>query len=212
MEKRYLETRVSVEYRSIDGQQVPVAFVGEAVVTGKRSHPLMAWGNRQVVETINARALDNADLSDVVGLFNHDSNVILGRSGANTLTLTRSETGGLSYSIPYDATDPDHVRVMRKLEKGELSGSSFQFDVPDTKGAVVVRRKTEGTTEIIEAEVMQIRKLYDVGPVTFPAYPDSKANARGLYGRALEDLEETEPRPDPQADNYRCRARMAGLS
>jgi len=174
-EARVVTTPPSVEYRALEGGgQEPAAFVGQAIVCGKRSDPLGGPGFR-FVESINPAALDNCDMSDVIGVFNHDANQLLGRTRNNTLELTRTEDGGLSYRIPYDPADPDHQRVMRKIERGDVDGSSFLF-----------RAKKDDWTEEKDAaggslyvrEVLEIETLYDVCPVTSPAYPDATAAKR----------------------------------
>lgn len=182
-EARVLTTPPTIEYRAKEGGgQEPAAFVGQAVVCGVRSAPLGFPGFR-FVETINARALDGCDMSDVIGVFNHDPDQLLGRTRNNTLTLTRTADGGLDYRIPYDPADPDHQRVMRKIERGDVDGSSFMF-----------RAKKDDWTEEQDAaggslyvrEVLEIETLYDVCPVTTPAYPDATAAKRSHDAYQLE--------------------------
>jgi HK97 family phage prohead protease len=186
-EARVVTTPPSIEYRALDGGgQEPVAFVGQAIVCGVRSSPLGYPGFR-FVEIIAARALDATDMSDVIGVFNHDPNLLLGRTRNNTLTLTRSQDGGLSYRIPYDPADPDHQRVMRKIERGDVDGSSFLFrakkddwqEEQDAAGGCLYVRT-----------VLEIETLYDVCPVTSPAYPDATAAKR-----SHDAFQQEHPRP-----------------
>jgi len=176
-EARTLTTPPRIEYRAVEGGgQEPAAFIGQAVVCGVRSVPLGYPGFR-FVELVDAHALDATDMSDVLGVFNHDEDQLLGRTRNNTLTLTRTADGGLEYRIPYDAQDPDHQRVMRKIERGDVDGSSFMF-----------RAKKDDWTEEQDAAggslyvrtVLEIETLYDVCPVTRQAYPDSTAAKRSL--------------------------------
>jgi phage head maturation protease len=171
-EARVVTTPPSIEYRALEGGgQEPVAFVGQAIVCGVRSSPLGFAGFR-FVEIIDARALDTTDMSDVIGVFNHDPNLLLGRTRNNTLTLERTADGGLSYRIPYDPQDPDHQRVMRKKK------DDWQEEKDAAGGSLYVRT------------VLEIETLYDVCPVTSPAYPDATAAKR-----SHEAYEQEHPKP-----------------
>lgn len=105
---------------------------------------------------------------DVRALFNHDPNLVLGRSSAGTLRLTQDDQG-----LRYDITPPDTTTgrdVSALVSRGDVQGSSFSFDVEAQswdypKGALPVRTITRA-------------KLYDVGPVTFPAYEQTTVSAR----------------------------------
>ncbi len=166
----------SIEIRKNESGE-PTHFVGDAIVYNQRSEDFGGF-----VEVIKPEALKDTRMGDVVGLFNHDSSIILGRSTAGTLKLIRN-SDRLSYEIPYDAEDPDHLRVMRKIEKGEVSGSSFQF-----RFAREGYRYVEADDEVIERQVTNIRELFDVGPVTFPAYQQTSASKRSFDEFQSEEL------------------------
>lgn len=175
-ERRHLPGAASVvhvEYRGEGDAKEPAAFVGKAIVCNSRSHNLGGF-----VEVIDPKALDECDMSDVVGLFNHNRDLVLGRSTSGTLTLTRDADGGLSYRIAYDPTDPDHQRVMAKILRGDVVGSSFAFRVA-ANGDSWDKEETD-TTSIYVRTVTKISKLGDVGPVTVPAYGASTASKRSL--------------------------------
>ncbi len=177
-EMRIAGNKPVVEYRAADGGQEPAAFVGTAIVCGVRSVSLGFPGFR-FVETINPTALDGADLSEVEGVFNHNSDVLLGHTRSGTLELTRNASGGLDYRIAYDPADPDHVRVMRKIERGDVVGSSFVFTIK-SGGDVWAEEQDAAGGSLYTREVTAIDKVYDVCPVTSPAYTDSKAAKRSL--------------------------------
>jgi len=133
-------------------------------------------GRRKVVERILPGAFDRvireSNVNDTRALFNHNSDHLLGRRSAGTLKLENTPRG-LAYSIPFDESDPDHQRVAAKMKRGDLKGSSFAFTVGD-KG---MERKIEGEVGVVE--IRGVEKLYDVGPVTFPAYSGTDAGLRG---------------------------------
>lgn len=107
-----------------------------------------------------ADVLGNGD--DVRGLFNHEPDHLLGRLSAGTLRLV-SDDVGLRYEI--DLPDTQAGRdVAISIKRGDLTGSSFGFKMApggarwDKDGAFDVRT------------LARVGKLYDVGPVTYPAY------------------------------------------
>lgn len=132
------------------------------------------WGPR-VVERIMPKAFDRAvKEDDVRGLFNHESGVVLGRSGAGTLRLS-VDAVGLRYEI--DPPDTQAARdLIQSLRRGDISGSSFAFFPRDTAYRDVKSPDGKAIAEtVIERHDVQ---LFDVGPVTFPAYPGATSGIR----------------------------------
>jgi HK97 family phage prohead protease len=164
--------KVGLAYRAAaeNEAKTPEYFVGKAIVCGVRSKNLGGF-----VEIIDKEALKDADLSDVKGLFNHDRNYVLGTTGAGTLELTIDADGGLSYRIKYDPLDPDHVKVMRKIERGDVVGSSFAFRV--APNGADWNYDDDG---VYVRTVTKISRVSDVCPVTDPAYADTEAAQRSL--------------------------------
>lgn len=112
---------------------------------------------------------DAVGRDDVRALFNHDPNHVLGRSTAGTLRLVEDATG-LRYEI--DPPDTQAGRdVAHLVARGDVQGSSFSFEVEADEWD---RRATPPVRRITRA------KLYDVGPVTFPAYAQTTVSARSL--------------------------------
>ncbi|AMV23431.1 Caudovirus prohead protease [Gemmata sp. SH-PL17] len=132
-----------------------------------------SYGPR-VVERIMPRAFDKAiKEDDVRGLFNHDSAVVLGRSGAGTLRLS-VDSVGLRYEI--DPPDTQAARdLIKSLQRGDISGSSFAFYPRDTSRRDVAAIDGKPAELVIERNDLQ---LFDVGPVTFPAYTGASAGVR----------------------------------
>lgn len=118
-------------------------------------------GGQLYVERIMPTAFDAslADGADVVGLFNHDPNLVLGRTSAGTMQL-RKDTVGLHYEIKAGNTTIAKD-VMKHQARGDIRGSSFGFRVTN-----------EDTIHEDGKHVRQIHavELVDVGPVTQPAY------------------------------------------
>lgn len=123
------------------------------------------------VERIMPGAFDAAieREDDVRALFNHDSNHVLGRTASGTLRLEADETG-LRYEV--DLPDTTTARDVRQsIARGDISGSSFAFIADD-----VTWSREDGM------DVREIRsvRLYDVGPVTYPAYESTTTATRAM--------------------------------
>jgi HK97 family phage prohead protease len=171
IEKRMLPAQ-QCELRAVqlpDGQAGAPKIAGYAAVFNMRSDLLGGF----FVELIAPGAFDDVLTQDTRGLFNHDPNYLLGRTTSGTLRLSTDERG-LFYEI--DTPDTLTIRdlVVAPIARGDMSGSSFAMRVApggDTwheEDGVVVRT------------IYKVAELRDVGPVSFPAYPDSSAAQRSL--------------------------------
>jgi hypothetical protein len=120
-------------------------------------------------EAIEPGAFDKTiQESDVRSLWNHDVNYILGRTASGTLTLFVDQRG-----LGYDVVPPDAQwaqDLIISIRRGDVDGSSFGFDT-------IQDRWEQGKDGDVRRHLLEVR-LYDVGPVTFPAYPQTSAEAR----------------------------------
>lgn len=125
------------------------------------------WGG-SYTETIKESALDNADLSDVHLFYNHDmNNVPLART-PKTMELKKSPAG-----LEFKATLPNTSsarEVYEAVKRGDLTGCSFAFTVPE--GGDEYDPATNTRT------IFKISKLYECSIVPFPAYPQTSVEAR----------------------------------
>jgi len=97
-------------------------------------------------------------------LWNHDPNYPLARY-PGTLRMTVDEVG-LRYEFP--VPDTSYGRdIASNIRAGIVKGSSFSFTVPSGGDSWAV----EGGRSV--RTIQRIDSLLDVGPVTFPAYPDA---------------------------------------
>ena len=132
-------------------------------------------------ERIMPRAFNKAlnDRHDVRALFNHDPNMVLGRTASGTLKLSKS-LRGLDYEIdPPDTSYSKDLSV--SIARGDVTGSSFGFIVTEQKFRT---EQADGGQPIDIREIHSV-ELLDVSPVTYPAY---KATSSGL--RSVGDAEE----------------------
>lgn len=107
---------------------------------------------------------------DVRALWNHDSNIVLGRNKSGTLTLTEDEMG-LAFEI--DPPDTQLVRDMciSPMQRGDVTQCSFGF------------RTIKDHWEMIDDEVVRTLlevEVFDVSPVTYPAYNSTDVAVRSM--------------------------------
>lgn len=140
----------------------PITGYGAVFYDGTERTEFVLGEERGVkfVERIMPGTFDRAIRDDdVVGLFNHDDNNVLGRTSSGTMRLSVDQRG-LRYEI--DPPDTELGRSVAELQKrGDVSGSSFAFLVTDHE------IRSDGNIRIREVRDV---KLIDVGPVTYPAY------------------------------------------
>lgn len=155
-------TRLTVERRA-EGE--PAHIVGHAAVFDSLSEEL--WGFREkIARGAFSKAIVN---DDVRALWNHDPNFVLGRNKSGTLLLEEDDVG-----LRMDITPPNTAwarDLLVSIERGDVSGASFAFSA--------VGEKWERVDGVIVRTVTEAR-LYDVAPVTYPAYPETDVGVRSL--------------------------------
>jgi len=154
-------------------------LVGYAAKFGTRSQDLGGF-----VETIAPGAFSKAigDGQDVVAYWNHNRDAILGRVSAGTVRLSQDDVG-LRYEVDLpDTTAGRDVAV--SVARGDIRHSSFAFRAIDDEWDTL----DDGTP----LRTLHAVQLYDVSPVSEPAYLDTTA--------ALRSLEQQRPASDPEPE------------
>ncbi len=162
IERRFLARELRAE-RS-DGQ--PAKIAGYAAVFNSLSEDL--GGFREVIMPGAFSQAIQED--DVRALFNHDSSLILGRNTAGTLILSEDDVG-----LRYEITPPDtqYARdLLVSIGRGDVDRSSFGFMATEESW------KHPTDMEPLPVRVLHRCRLFDVSPVTFPAYPETLATVR----------------------------------
>jgi HK97 family phage prohead protease len=168
IERRFIKSAV---VRASSTDEKP-AIEGYASVFNEE-YVLWDTPNYRVVETVKPGTFTRAlkEKQDVRCLFNHDANHLLGRSAAGTLRLKQDDKG-LSFTndLPNTQLGRD---VRTSIERGDLDGCSFAFTV--TKQTW---REEEKDGQTISTREIEEVNLFDVGPVTYPAYSGTSVGAR----------------------------------
>lgn len=161
IEKRAFEATIEVRN---EGDEPMVR--GYASVFDKLSENL--GGFREIIAP---GAFDEVLNDDVRALFNHDPNLILARTKSGTLRLSVDDNGlAYEFTPPNTNTGRDLVESMKR---GDVSQSSFAFTVDSDEWS----EDQEGR---VLRTITKMKRLLDVSPVTYPAYPDATVGMRGL--------------------------------
>lgn len=156
-----------VELRAAPDGKGPGTLVGYAATFDQSSLDLGGF-----VETIAQGAFSTVLEDDCRCLRNHLDDVILGRTASGTLRLEQDAVGlRFECDLPDTTAGRDTAEMIRR---GDMTGCSFQFTIApegaswDFAGAVAKRTITK------------VGRLYDVGPVTFPAYESTRVDMRSV--------------------------------
>lgn len=148
-------------------------LVGHAAVFESLSEPM--YGFR---EKIAAGAFaESIGKDDIRALWNHDTSHVLGRKSAGTLILTEDERG-----LAVDIKPPPTTwakDLMISIQRGDITQMSFGFQVLTDSWSMV-----DGA----EVRTLEKVKLYEVSPVTFPAYSATDIGSRSIAGVEMRDL------------------------
>ena len=165
-EIRSIDHVVIAETRG-EGDSKTLVLRGHAAVFNRLSHNLGGFR-----EKIAPGAFDKVMDNDVRAVFNHDINMVLGRSSAGTLRLSTDDEG-LAYEI--DLPNTSYARDLHEsVKRGDIKENSFKFSV--MRDSWAYDDETGGEIRTIE----EVARLMDVGPVAFPAYPDATIAQRSL--------------------------------
>lgn len=141
-------------------------------------------------EQIAPGAFDQAiEADDVRALFNHDPNMLLGRTASGTLKLS-VDRRGLKYDV--DLPDTAVARDVRTLiKRGDVTGSSFGFTVDEDDWDESEMKKGK-----LPLRTILKASLWDVSPVTYPAYPQTSVSARSKAQAIAEMVESAQAAAD----------------
>lgn len=171
-ERRFFDSEFEVR---TEGNKLTLE--GYALKWGVRSNNLGGF-REEVAEGATSKTIKE---SDIRALFNHEPSLILGRNKAGTLDVSNDSTG-THYRVHGDMRQSYVQDLAIAMERGDVTQSSFGF------------RKVgpEGDSWSEDENGMPLRtlreiQLFDVSPVTYPAYEDSTS---GLGKRALQYVAE----------------------
>lgn len=138
-------------------------------------------------EKIEPGAADHLiDSGEVYSVINHDNNLILGRQSNNRLKLERVGDNIVATVDPPDGlTYANDLKI--NVRERNILGASFRFTVdPEDE-------EWDTTKDIYERRIKKFSGLYEVGPVTNPAYRSNstKIEKRDIDGGSYNHIQDT---------------------
>lgn len=121
--------------------------------------------------------------ADVRMLWNHNSDIILGRNKANTLTLSEDEHG-----LKIDCRTSENSSIARDCVDAVRRGDVSQMSI----GFYTIKDEWEKREDEKPLRTLKEIQLFDVSPVTFPASPDTTISLRTILENSNEKLEDFE--------------------
>jgi uncharacterized protein len=119
------------------------------------------------MEKVSRGAVKNA--STVKSFFNHDPDHVLSTLESDPALVLRDTDSGLEYDSPIPPTSYGKDLIIN-LQRKNVRGSSFAFDVTKDKW-------TRDDKDVVYRDITDLT-LYEVGPVTNPAYIQTTATMR----------------------------------
>ena len=167
-----MQTKTSnIETRVFDSQELRAdtesrTVTGYAAVFGMQSEDLGGF-----IEEIAPGAFNGVLGDDVRALVNHDESRILARTRSGTLRLSVDERGlAYAFDVPNTTYGND---LLESIRRGDITQSSFGFQVDADEW-------TKADGEMMRRTIKKVKRLFDVSPVTYPAYPDTTVALRSL--------------------------------
>ena len=179
MERRFVK---GATVRAAKGDKPQIS--GYSAVFGE-TYVLYDSASYRVVEKIKPGAFTRVlnEKQDTRGLFNHDPNNVLGRTTNGTLRLAQDDKG-LQFENDLDMRTTIAQNVQAFIDREDVTGCSFAFTVSKQNWT----EETNNGKTISTREIEEFAQLFDVGPVTYPAYEATSVASRSWLDGAPAEL------------------------
>lgn len=178
LERRYFK---GLEIRKAQEGSLSIGtLVGYAAVFNQRSQVL--WDFVEVVKPgAFKQSLERGD--DIRALWQHNWDDVLGRRSTKTLRIQEDDKG---LAVEIDIPDTQVGRDVKTLvERRDVDGQSFGFNTMKDNWT---KDKDNG---LYIRELIQV-DLFDVGPVTVPAYSGTSVEARSMVEQLIREVRSKE--------------------
>lgn len=181
-----VRARASVHMRAADEDGLPTLF-GHFAVFGRWTE-IDSWYEGRFMEQIAPGAFADTfreDRDTLKVLYDHGHDPSLGNKPLGPIDQLREDKKGGYYEVPLIDTDYNRNFVVPAVEAG-LLGASFRFEVTGESWDDEPKPSKTNPRGLPERTITKT-KLYEFGPVTFPAYPDgTTAGLRSLTDHYIE--------------------------
>lgn len=181
MERQYRTFAVPLQVRAAEeAEQEKDEYIVEGYATTFNDpYVMFTYDGVDYSEQIDRDALTDADMSDVLFLYNHEG-MVFARISNDTLTVSPNERG-LYVRADLGRTE-DARRMYEAIKAGMVTTMSWAFTIAD--GGDSYDEDTHTRT------ITRVKKVYDVSAVSLPANPNTDISARAFFDGVIEKEQE----------------------
>ena len=185
-EREYRDFTLEIETRDGIGesdQQEERKVVRGYASTFDEPYVLMDSADFELLEQVDARAFDEADMSDVIFQYNHEGRVFA-RVKNGTLRV-QPDDRGLAIEADLGGTDIGRD-LYEEIKGGYTDKMSFGFRILEDEWVDNIDHETGKITTL--RTIKRIGKVYDVSAVSIPANDGTSISVRSLSDGAIERI------------------------
>lgn len=162
-----------MQFRALEDEDQQYIVEGYAT-TFDDPYVLFEYDGNKYMEQITRDALLNADMGDVIFLYNHEG-MVYARQSNGTLQLSINEHG---LYVRADLSSTEASRQMyESIKAGLVTQMSWAFTVEEESYNEKTRTRS----------ILKVRKVYDVSAVSIPANPNTDISARSYWDGVIEE-------------------------
>ena len=162
-----------IQFRALEGEDNKYIVEGFAT-TFNDPYTLYEYDGVKYQEQIDRKALEEADMTDVIFLYNHEG-MVFARMSNGTLTIEARDEG---LFVRADLSSTDESRSMyESIRAGLVTQMSWAFTVEEE----AYNEKSHLRS------ILKVRKVYDVSAVSIPANPNTDISARSYWDGVIEE-------------------------
>lgn len=202
MERQYRTFSVPLQVRAAEeAEQAQDEYIVEGYATTFNDpYRMFTYEGVDYYEQIDRDALTDADMSDVLFLYNHEG-MVFARISNGTLTVAPNERG---LYIRADLGKTEQSRSMyEQIKAGMVTQMSWAFTIA-----------ADGDTydeETHTRTINRVAKVYDVSAVAYPANPSTDISARAYFDGVIEEeVKRRRDRERVEALREEIRAKIGG--
>ena len=202
MERQYRTFSVPLQVRAAEeAEQAQDEYIVEGYATTFNDpYRMFTYEGVDYYEQIDRDALTDADMSDVLFLYNHEG-MVFARISNGTLTVAPNERG---LYIRADLGKTEQSRSMyEQIKAGMVTQMSWAFTIAE-----------DGDTydeETHTRTINRVAKVYDVSAVAYPANPSTDISARAYFDGVIEEeVKRRRDRERVEALREEIRAKIGG--
>ena len=195
--------RTDREYRNVELREFELKD-SEYIVEGYATtfddpYLLLEFDGVKYYEQISRDAFDEADMSDVIFLYDHEG-MVFARLSNNTLTLELDDKG---LKVRADLSSTTQSREMfEAIKTGLVTKMSWAFTV----------REDAWDDETNTRTILKVKKVYDVSAVSIPANPDTSISARNYVNGVIERREAERLQRQRKINQIKLKIKLGGNS